>query len=276
MATGQIGSNLTLNDFMHDASKHQAWNQNWSLASTTWGRMIEVDAFFAGHIAGSGGAAAWCDNQNPDTTGHGYQHGLPPTLYNFYTTTDTVGAGSGTGGAWHTTTSDVPTTSSDTWQFGGGASNGVWIPYHDNGGTTFVKASFVTDATSGTNVSTYTGRTGEMAAYGTYFILAFWIYRSGIFQQAPLQIARSAAIYVPKIAIYRSGTWIQVAELGRNIEFDPSREYTIMAQDEDGIWFKGIARWQGPCYLGPKWAREMQLYPRQAEERQHQSVLVRA
>jgi hypothetical protein len=259
MANGQIGSNLSLNDFMHDASMHQAWNQNWTLANPL-GRMIQVDAFFAGHIAGSGGAAAWCSNQNPQTTGTGYNHGLPPTLYNFYTITDTVGAGSGTSGAWHTTTSDVPTTSGDTWQFGGGASNGLWIPYHDNSGTTFVKASFVTDATGGTNVSTYTGRTGEMAAYGTYFIVTSYVRRSGAWLAEPHQVRRSGGWKIPKVYVRRGGGWNQMAWVASNIEFNPSIKLEAMVENEEGFWERAILVWEGPFYLGPEWAREAHVH----------------
>jgi hypothetical protein len=237
MATTTIGSNPGVNDWVFDASMHQCWVQNYVPGSL--GRMIRVDAYCAAASGGgTGGAVAW---QNV-------------TSAPLQTTSDGMGAGSGTSGAWHGTTGDIPFGSSDSWQFGFYASRGVWCIYHADGGSTFVKASAISASNGGTNVSAYGFGTGSMSAYGTYFIVQTYVWRSGGWQKTFLIPRRSSAWTTnAQVFVWRSGAWIQACLNNIPFDYEP-----VPIRYQDGT--KGLIVFEGPLYLGPSWAQEFHLH----------------
>jgi hypothetical protein len=234
MATTTIGSNPSPNDWAFDASMHQAWIQTYTPGQL--GRMIQVAAYCAAASSGgTGGAVAWIDG-NPA----------------FYTTSDGMGAGSGTSGAWHTTGADYPFGASDNWEFGFYASKGVWVIYHADGGLTQVKASAISNTSGGTNISAYGAGAGSMLAYGTYFIVQTYVWRSGSWRST-FWIPRRTSAWSTNAQVYvwRSGGWTQ-ARLN-DIPFDHEPVPIRYANGE-----KGLVVFDGPIYLGP--AKAIEFY----------------
>lgn len=239
MANAQIGVNNGTSTWIFDGSMHEAWVENFSI--TGLGRMIQVDTYCAAASGGgTGGAAGWF-NRN-----FTIQKGTWPSL----------GAGSGTSGAWMTTTGDVACSSTDTWQFGFYASNGVWVIYHQDGGLTQVKATGGATATGGTNVNAYAGQTGSMPSLGTYFIVEIYVRRSGSWVKCRLWVRRGSSWVIPDVYVRRGGVWQPVGRLAENVEFDPYREFEIMIKENE-TWLPGILRWKGPHYLGSASAIEL-------------------
>lgn len=240
MATATIGSNPASNDWIFDASMHQAWIGGYVVNSI--GRMVQVHAYCAAASGGgTGGAVAW---QNVNTAP-------------LQTTSDSMAAGSGTSGAWHASFGDIPFAASDQWAFGFYASNGVWTIYHDDGGGTFVKASAISPASGGTNVSAYAGRAGSMPAYGTYFIIEFYQRVSGSWVKRFMDLKRGGANKNPQFNVRRSGSWTQVRL--DDIPCDPFRP-TPVAWRHRGGWEEGLIVFEGPFYIGS--GREQHLWPR--------------
>ncbi len=243
MGTAQIGVNNGINDWIFDGSMHQAWVGSFATAGL--GRMIQVDAYFASQAGGgSGGAVAW---QNSAWIG-------------FYQNAGGIAAGSGTGGAWRTSTGDVPTPASDSWQFGNYCSAGIYCIYHDDGGLTQVNGASGGNATGGTNVNAYAGRTGSMPAVGTYFVIARYARRGGGWTKTFRRTRRASAWVINHRSVRRAGGWTQVARLAENVPFE-RRESEIDAFTlENGVWVPGLLRWEGPYYVGTPGAREAHLY----------------
>jgi hypothetical protein len=239
MATSTIGANPGRNDWMWDQSMKQWWVQNGGSAFSTGGnnlgRMIQVTSYLASFSGGSGGAVAWKN-----------------AVASFDVTTDSIGTGNqstGAGGANHTAGADVPFLGSDGWEFGGYVANGVFVNYEDNGGSTFVKASAISNASGGTDVSAYNGRAGQGTAFGTYFIVETYVRRSGAWTKVFIYVRRSGAWNLPDIYVRRSGGWTQVGLLPG--ELDWKREMPVILAF-DGNWEYGIMRWDydRPRYLG--------------------------
>ena len=227
---------------------HQAWVQSFSTGGGNIGRMITITTFIAGFSAGSGGAVGWLNS-----------------VAAMQTTTDGVGAGNqsfGTGGATHNTSGDSPFLGSDSWQFGAYVSSGVFVNDRDSVGgvSTFVKASAISNATGGTNISAYTGLGGAMTGFGTYFIVETYVSRSGAWTKAFWYVRRSGAWTAPPIYIRRSGAWTQVGQLVRRNELDDKREQPAIIVWPDGRQERALMRWDydRPRYLGvgyPGWKK---------------------
>lgn len=235
MATTTTGSNPGVNNWMFDATMHQAWIGTYTPGSL--GRMIQVSAdCAAASSGGTGGAVAW-ENVT----------GAP-----LATTTDAMGAGSGTSGATHVTNGDVPFGSGDSWQFGFFASKGVWCIYHTDGGLTQVKASAISAANGGTNVSAYGSGAGSMTAFGTYFIVETYVRRSNAWVKGFWWVRRSGAWTEPPIYVRRSGGWTQVGQLIQRRELDWKRELEGLAVWPDGQQEPVLLRWDydQPRYIG--------------------------
>jgi hypothetical protein len=250
MANSTIGANGAYNNWLTDATQHQAWVQNF--AAGNLGRMIQVNTRFASNAGGTGGAAAW---QN--------------TGLQLFTNAGAIGAGNvstGAGTAVRTSGGDSPFVGSDNWQFGMWCSTGIFAAYTTNGGTSFVKAgsnSAVQAATGASNnYSAYGTGGGQQIAFGTYFIVEFYIRRSGGWSKAFVYARRAGAWPNPiQTFIWRGGGWTQVAELVRRKELDWKREIRALIRWPDGTWDHAIARWDydRPRYMGvgypgtPEW-----------------------
>jgi hypothetical protein len=240
MATTTIGSNPGINDWMFDASMHQAWIQTYTPG--TLGRMIQVAAYCAAQSGGgTGGAVAWIDG-NPA----------------FYTTSDGIGAGSGTSGAWHTTAADYSFSSGDNWEFGFYASRGVWVVYHADGGLTQVKGSAISNTSGGTNVSAYGAGSGSMSAYGTYFIVELYVRRSSAWVKSFLYVRRGSGWSLPPTYIWRSGSWTQVGRLAENLELRPNKMVEGYTRDRNGLYVPCRIGFEGPYYIGT--GRDLHLH----------------
>lgn len=216
---------------------HQAWVESGGFTPGTLGRMIQCVCFIASTGGGTGGAVAW---QNRNAV--------------MQTTTDGVGtgnSGTGAGGATHTTGGDVPFSSTDNWQFGAYTSAGIFVNYLDNSGSTFLKASAISAANSGTNVNAYAGRTGQMTGWGTYFIVEVYVRRSGTWVKSFIYIRRSSAWALPATYIWRSG-WTQVGRLIQPNQLDWKREQKAIQVYPDGTWEPALLRWDydRPRYAG--------------------------
>jgi hypothetical protein len=242
MATGTIGSLPGVNDWIFDGSMHQAWIQTYAVGAI--GRMVQVDSYAAGATGGgSGGAVAWWNGSPVLTLG----------------TWPGLGGGSGTSATWTTTTGDVPFLGADGWEFGFYASNGVWVVYHDDGGSTFVKGSAITNISGGTNVSAYAGRTGSLSSYGTYFIVQHYVKISGTMTKKFVEVKVAGTMKVVKRYVKVGGTMKQVAQFNE-APFDPVHAQPVWHEDENGLLIPGVITWEGPLYLGPPGARELHLH----------------
>jgi hypothetical protein len=227
--------------------------QNFATGSGNLGRMIQVNTRFAAQSGGgSGGAAAW---QN--------------TGLQLFTNAGTIGAGnvgSGAGTAVRTSSGDAPFLGSDNWQFGMWCQNGIFAAYTTNGGTSFTKtgsSGSVQSASAATNnYSAYGTGGGQQIGFGTYFILQFYIWRTG-WDKTFMYIRRGGAWTADpaQLWIWRGGGYTQVAELVRRKELDWKREIRAAVRWPDGTWDQAIARWDydRPRYLGvgypgtPEW-----------------------
>jgi hypothetical protein len=250
VATTTIGSNPGVNDWMFSAAMHECWTGNNNYSITGLGRMIQVDAYCAAASGGgSASPAGWLNT--------GFTMDDSPA--------GGIGVGSGTSGTWLTANfkrggvaGDVPTSSTDTWAFGFWASNGVWCIYHDDGGSTFVKATAGASSTGGTNVNTFSG-SGSMSAYGTYFIVHHYVKIGGSMIQKFVDVKSAGTMKLVKVNVKVAGVMKQVAQLNE-VPFDPVHAQPVWHEDENGILIPGVVTWEGPLYLGPPGAREFHLH----------------
>jgi hypothetical protein len=241
MATTTIGSNLATNDWLWNGTMQVMYvNNNYNISGL--GRMIDTNVF-AGRVnaGGSGGARAWKNGSIViDQTGEGF------TLGN---TSAGNSAQADASCSWHTTTGDVPTTSSDNWLFGGNNSSGLYAPYHDGSPDTW-------DASNGQGFVSKSPffRSGNIHAYGTYFILALYErVGAGWVQKFWHKKGAGGSTTTPKVFKKTAGGGnTQVGHLAADIAFDPVGEYPAMLENDNGILVPGLLRWEGPYYLGNK------------------------
>ena len=238
MATGTIGSAPTTNFWAWDASMHQAWIGSYSVGAIT--RFIQVNAIFAAFSGGgAGGPVGW---QNT-------------TSAPIFTSQSPIGAGNqstGGGGANRASTGDIASAAGDNWQFGFYCANGVFPIYRTGGTDSFVKASAISAANSGTSFTTDFGTGGSQYAYGTYFIMEIYVRRSSAWVKTFVYVRRSSAWANPDVYIRRGGGWTQVGQLIQRNELDDKRELEAMLVWPDGRWEPALARWDydRPRYAG--------------------------
>jgi hypothetical protein len=254
MTQASVGSAITaasLNTFSFSGSNtdNKWYSGTYSTGEAVY-RMVNILCYFAGDTGSTTGGPCWWGDNSTGTT-----------LLQYTARTVSQGSHSPQGGFDIQTSMDVPEAST-TLRFGGfrnGTGSSV-MPYKtgaSNFKTVSLSGSSPGSATGGVTFGTEFGSDGSMRAYGTYFIVQFYVRRGGVWQKVVLNLKRSSTWVSPQPQVFvrRGGAWTQIAKLVETGELDWAKEQKIMIVYEDLDFEEGILRWDydDPRYVGSGW-----------------------
>jgi len=220
--------------FSDGAVDNQAWDN--AIALSDVGRITDINAYFGGDTAGcTGGPVLF------DSSGNVLQY-----------TAHSVAQGSrGVNGGSTVTTSglDITFTNPTTYILGGFRNSGdSWVvPFADNVGAygvlKTISGSSPGTATGGSSWSSQSGFNGGITAYGDYFSVQLYVRRSSAWVKVLARVRRAGAWIIPKVWVRRAGGWTQVGIVARQQELDWKKEIDCVVEWTNGVWEKGLLRW---------------------------------